>query len=65
MRLIRLPEVLAKTGLSRTRLYASIAKSEFPAPAKLGCGPDARAIAFAESEIDAWIEERLAARVAA
>jgi prophage regulatory protein len=56
MKLIRLPEALQKTGLSRTRCYVLIAKGEFPQPVKLG-GPDssARAIAFPESEIDAWI----------
>jgi prophage regulatory protein len=63
MKLIRLPEALAKTGLTRTRCYVLIAKGEFPQPVKLG--PNARAIAFPESEIDAWITERIADRVAA
>ena len=63
MKLIRLPEALAKTGLSRTRAYVLIARGEFPQPVKLG--PNARAIAFSSDEVDAWIEERLAARVAA
>lgn len=63
MKLIRLPETLAKTGLSRTRLYEAIAAGTFPKPVKLG--PDARAIGFVESELDRWIAERIAAREAA
>jgi prophage regulatory protein len=63
MKLIRLPETLAKTGLSRTRCYVLIAKGEFPQPVKLGL--NARAIAFPETEVDAWIAERIAEREAA
>ena len=61
MKLIRLPETLEKTGLSRTRLYVAISKGEFPQPVKLR--PTGRAIAFPESEVDAWIAERMAERV--
>lgn len=61
MKLIRLPEALEKTGLSRTRCYALIACGEFPQPVKIG-GSNGRAIAFAESELDAWIAERIAER---
>ena len=64
MRLIRLPEALEKTGLSRTRLYVLIAKGEFPQPVKIG-GENGRAIAFSEAEVDGWIAARLAAREAA
>jgi prophage regulatory protein len=60
MKLIRLPETLAKTGLSRTRLYEAVAAGTFPKPAKLGS--DARAIGFLESEVDEWIGARLAER---
>jgi prophage regulatory protein len=63
MKLIRLPEVLAKTGLTRTRAYALIAKGEFVQPVKLSEG--GRAIAFPEAEVDAWIAERIEAREAA
>lgn len=61
MNLIRLPEALKKTGLSRTRCYVLIAKGEFPQPVKIG-GPQGRAIAFPETEIDAWIADRMADR---
>jgi prophage regulatory protein len=64
MKLIRLPETLAKTGLSRTRAYVLIAKREFPQPVKIG-GPSGRAIAFSEQEVDDWIADRIAEREAA
>jgi prophage regulatory protein len=50
--LLRLPQVLARVGLRTTRLYQLIGDGSFPAPVKLG----ARAIAFVEREVDAWIE---------
>jgi prophage regulatory protein len=65
MKLIRLPEALAKTGLSRTRAYVLIARNEFPQPVKLGSKDSARAIAFPEAEINAWIADRIAEREAA
>jgi prophage regulatory protein len=40
-----------------------MAKGEWPQPVKLSDG--GRAIAFSETEIDAWIAARLAAREAA
>ena len=62
MKLIRLPEALAKTGLSRTRCYLLIARNEFPQPVKLGANANARAIGFPEAEVDAWIAARMAER---
>ena len=63
MKLIRLPAVLDLTGLSRTRLYEQENAGKFPKPAKLG--PQSRAIAWPENEIQDWIAERLAERKAA
>ena len=60
MKLIRLPVVLEKTGLTRTRLYVLITKSEFVQPVKLSA--NGRAIAFPEAEVDAWIADRMAQR---
>ncbi len=61
MRLLRIPEVLAKTGFSRSRLYEAVSRGDFPQPVKLG-GVNARAVAFSSEEVDLWIEELLAAR---
>ncbi|GGA56602.1 hypothetical protein GCM10011385_07630 [Nitratireductor aestuarii] len=57
-RLIRLPEVMARTGLGRTFIYRLVAKGLFPKPIKLG----ARASAWLENEIDGWIIARAAER---
>lgn len=53
--LIRLPEVLAKTGLKRSLLYEFISKNEFPKQIKIGD----RAVAWIESEIDEWIQNKI------
>nr|WP_291510682.1 AlpA family transcriptional regulator [Acidithiobacillus sp.] len=53
-RLIRRDEVLHRTGFAKSWLYALIRKGEFPEPIRLG----ARAVAWREADIDAWIETR-------
>ena len=58
MHLIRLPEVIARTGRSRSRIYGDIAKGEFPRPVRIG----GQSVAFVEAEVDAWIEAKIAAR---
>ncbi|EAM3719460.1 AlpA family transcriptional regulator [Salmonella enterica subsp. enterica serovar 4,12:d:-] len=50
--LIRLPEVLKRTGFGKAWIYRLISEGRFPAPVKIGV----RAVAFVESEIDEWIE---------
>jgi prophage regulatory protein len=56
--LLKIPEVRAKTGLSRSHLYALAQNGEFPKPVKLS----ERSSAWVESEVDGWIEERIAQR---
>lgn len=58
-RFIPLPEVTRKTTLRKTTLYQLIKTGELR-PIKLG-----RKTVFSEAEIDAWMESRLASRVAA
>ncbi len=55
-RLLRLPEVVLRTGLSRSSIYARIATHQFPAPVSLG----ARAVGWPSSLVDTWIGERIA-----
>ena len=50
-RLLRLPEVKAKTGLSRTTIYRRVTERTFPRPVSLG----GNAIAWRESAINQWI----------
>ncbi|HMV53806.1 MAG TPA: AlpA family transcriptional regulator [Rhodocyclaceae bacterium] len=59
VRLIRLREVLAKTGLSRSACYAAIQAGTFPAPIPIL--PGGRSTAWPEHEVDAWLRDRIAA----
>ncbi len=53
-RLLRLKEVMARTALSRSSIYALAARGDFPPPLKL----TPRASGWLESAIDAWIASR-------
>lgn len=54
-RLLREPEVERRTGTSRTTRWRKVREGEFPAPVKLTSG---NAIAWKESEVEAWIASR-------
>jgi prophage regulatory protein len=54
-RLLRLPEVRVRVGLSRSHIYGLIKAGAFPKPIPLG----ARAVAWVASEIDGWVAERI------
>lgn len=56
--LLRLPEVIRRTGLSRSAIYEAIKLGRFPKPVRL----TAAARAWHSTEIDAWIAARLATR---
>ncbi|ERE07078.1 DNA-binding protein [Pseudogulbenkiania ferrooxidans EGD-HP2] len=58
LRFIRLPEVIATCGLSRSSVYDAIKRGSFPAPVPLG----GKSVAWLSSEIDAWMVDRIAAR---
>ena len=57
-RLIRLNEVISRTGLSRSRIYQYINEDKFPANVSLG----GRSVAWVDSEISAWIENVIGQR---
>lgn len=54
-RLIRLKEVQHRVGLGRSTIYRWMAEGKFPKPVQLG----GYAVAWAESEVEGWIAERL------
>jgi len=56
--LLKMPEVRAKTGLSRSHLYALAQNGEFPKPIKLS----ERSSAWVASEVECWIEDRITQR---
>lgn len=58
MRVIRLPQVIELTGLSRSSIYAGVGRGTFPAPVRLG----ARAVAWRHEAIEQWLAERPLAR---
>lgn len=53
-RILRLPEVMQRTGLSRSTIYAYMKYGNFPKPIPIGD----RAVGWLESAIDEWIEQR-------
>ena len=52
--ILKLPDVMRATALSRSSIYAFIQKKSFPSPVKLG----ERAVGWKSEEIAAWIESR-------
>ncbi|AKH67715.1 transcriptional regulator, AlpA family [Spongiibacter sp. IMCC21906] len=55
--LLRRKQVEARTGLTRSTIYALMAESKFPKPVPLV----GRTVAWTQSSIDKWIAERIAA----
>lgn len=53
---IRLPTVQSRTGWSRSSIYLGVNQGTFPKPVSLG----GRAVAWIDTEIDDWIENRIA-----
>ncbi len=51
---LRRPAVETATGLSRSSIYDMMDKGEFPRPIRIG----KRAVAWPQSEIEAWLAER-------
>jgi prophage regulatory protein len=56
-RFLRLPEVMRRVPYSRPTLYRKIAAGRFPKPYDLD--GNGRTVAWLESEIEAWIVERV------
>ena len=54
-RVVRLPEVLEITGLSRTTIWRRERDGSFPAPIRLG-GEHTRAVGWREHDIYDWID---------
>lgn len=55
MRLIRLKEVLDKTGLSKATLYRLIAADEFPVSIQIS----SRAVGWEESQVDEFLMKKV------
>lgn len=55
-KLLRLPEVKAATGLSKSTIYARITEGTFPKQVALG----PRLVVWVEADIQNWIAEQIA-----
>lgn len=55
LRFLRLADVRARVPYSRSTIYQLVAEGKFPKPIRLG----ERAVAWLESEVDAWIASRI------
>ena len=56
-KLLRLPEVKATTGLSKSSIYSRISEGIFPKQSTLG----PRLVVWVESDIQNWISEQVSA----
>jgi len=60
-RVLRMPEVAKRTGLSRTVIYEQVKDGTFPKPLRLG----PKASGWLDSEVSDWIRAKAAQREAA
>jgi prophage regulatory protein len=52
--ILRLRDVILRTGLSRSTIYKYMSVGEFPKPLRLG----SKAVGWRDSDIDEWIATR-------
>lgn len=66
MRIMRLKEVIDKTGLARSTIYKYIAGGIFPKPVNLAPTgidvPNTRGVGWIQTEVDDWILARIEER---
>ena len=55
--ILRLPEIIARTGLSRSSIYLRISNGEFPRSVSLG----GRAVGWLEEDVERWLAEKVEA----
>ena len=53
-KMLRAPEVMVRTGLSRVTIWRRVRAGSFPAPVEIGIN----SIGWPESEITIWLESR-------
>lgn len=55
--ILRLPDVKASTGLSRSTIYLRVSQGTFPKPVSLG----GRAVGWLQAEVQEWLQRRIEA----
>lgn len=61
-KLLRLPDVMDRSGLKRSTIYLRVRQGRFPRQIQLG---DPHVVAWRETEITAWVNAQIAAAGAA
>ena len=56
-RILRTPEVVRITGLSKTTIWRRVKSGDFPPPVRLG-SMETRSVGWREGEVERWIEGR-------
>jgi prophage regulatory protein len=56
-KILRLPVVKGRTGLSRSTIYLRMTEGNFPVPVSLG----GRAVGWIEAEIEEWLNKKIEA----
>ncbi len=51
-RILRLPEVIDTISMSRSWIYAAMARGEFPRPVRIG----PKAVGWRRSSLEKWVE---------
>ncbi len=59
LEILRLRQVMALTGLSKTTLWRRVRDEDFPAALRLG-GAKSRAVGWRRGEVEEWLRERKA-----
>lgn len=54
LNIMKLPELVQKTKISRAAVYAMMARDEFPRPVRLG----RRAVGWRVEDVESWIAAR-------
>lgn len=57
--ILRLPQVVAKTGLSRSLIYELAARGDFPHQLRIG---NSRTAGWVAREVDDWLQAQIASR---
>ena len=54
--ILRIPDVVSETGLSRTSIWRRTRDKTFPEPVRLG-GPTSRAVGWKREDIESWLAD--------
>ena len=56
-KILRIPEVVEVTGLSRTTIWRRVKSGDFPAPVRLG-SMATWSVGWPESKVERWLDSR-------